>query len=530
MNAYFRLIISQTGTAIELIPQTNGGSPLSIDEIAAYLQLKGIADYDIKPIYQAIGKLKDKPVQIPLCGMRSYQENEVCFFRMAEDKMTVTARFIAPSNAGSLMSKDEILKDLYARQVRFGIDEAAVDAFLKNRTYCTDIVVARGKEPRHGENAWIEYFFETDLQAKPTRREDGSVDFFNLNTMNHCKKGDLLARLHPEDKGEEGCNVLGERLRPREVKHLSLRYGRNITISEDRLELYSDINGHVVLSGDQVFVSDIYEVENVGPATGNITSEGSVIVNGNVQAGFSITAKENVQVKGVVEGAVIQAGGDIIIERGMNGMGRGKLLAGGRVIAKFVENAEIEAGTYVEADSLMHSRVSAKTEITVDGRKGFIAGGIVRATEKVACKTLGSELGADTVVEVGVNPEQKARFVVLQKEIVELQKKYTTVKTTLTGAAAKIKSGVKLSPEQMKYVQTLLAASQQMEKQLADDNAEFDELEGMLGQKTEACVCVRDTAYPGTKVVIGDDSMTLKSKVQFCRFALVGGEVKYTSL
>ena len=69
-----------------------------------------------------------------------------------------------------------------------------------------------------------------------------------------------------------------------------------------------------------------------------------------------------------------------------------------------------------------------------------------------------------------------------------------------------------------------------MEKQLAEDNAEFNELEALLGQKTEACVCVRDTAYPGTKVVIGDDSMTLKSKVQFCRFALVGGEVKYTAL
>ena len=79
-------------------------------------------------------------------------------------------------------------------------------------------------------------------------------------------------------------------------------------------------------------------------------------------------------------------------------------------------------------------------------------------------------------------------------------------------------------------MQTLLTASQQLEKQLADDNVEFDKLENMLGQKTEACVCVRDTAYPGTKVVIGEDSMTLKSKVQFCRFALVGGEVKYTSL
>ena len=211
-----------------------------MDEIAAYLQLKGIVDYDIKLIYQTIGRLKDKPVQIPLCSMRSYQENEMCFFRMSEDKMTVTARFIAPSNAGSTMSKDEILKDLYARQIRFGIDEAAIDAFLKNRTYCTDIVVARGKEPRHGENAWIEYFFETDLQAKPTRREDGSVDFFNLNTMNHCRKGDVYKR---QDHGLESAEVRKERGKP-EVGSIFLNAyqdGNNVII-----EVRDDGNGRCV--------------------------------------------------------------------------------------------------------------------------------------------------------------------------------------------------------------------------------------------------------------------------------------------
>ena len=51
---------------------------------------------------------------------------------------------------------------------------------------------------------------------------------------------------------------------------------------------------------DEVVVSDVYEVENVGPATGNIESNGSVLVKGNVQAGFSVKAKGNVEIRGVL--------------------------------------------------------------------------------------------------------------------------------------------------------------------------------------------------------------------------------------
>ncbi len=285
-----------------------------------------------------------------------------------------------------------------------------------------------------------------------------------------------------------------------------------------------------MLDVDKVVVSDIYEVENVGTATGNITSEGSVIVSGNVQAGFSIVATGSVEVRGVVEGASITAGGDIIIARGMNGMGKGILKAGGSVVAKYVENATIEAGTFVEANSIMHSKVSAGTQVTVDGKRGFIAGGSVRATEKVECKLLGSAMGADTLVEVGVDPQQKMRYVELQREMAEISKKYTQIQTTLTGAAAKIKSGAKLPPEQMQYVRSLMQLSQQLQEQMDAGNAEFDELDEMLAHRTEACVCVRDTAYAGTKIVIGEDSLTLKGNVQYSKFVDEHGEVKIRSL
>lgn len=526
MNSYFRLVVTQNQTLLELVPPTDGGAPIDINELALYLQLKQIKDYDIAAIYKQIQTLGQEPVMVPVCDAPIYPVHESCIIRVSEDKMRASARFYPASNTGKTIEKGEILSDLAHYKVNFGINEAAIDAFLASRRYCTDIVLAEGKEPRHGTDAWVEYFFNTDLSAKPARNEDGSVDFFHLNTINHCKEGDLLARLHPEDRGEYGCNVLGERIKPRDVKHLYLKFGRNIVQSEDKLEIRSEINGHVMLTEGKVFVSNVYEVENVGTATGNITSQGSVLVNGNVQAGFSIQAEGNVEVKGVVEGASITAGGDIIIARGMNGMGKGILQAGGKVITKFVENATVIAGANVEADSIMHSKVSAKTEITVDGRKGFIAGGSVRATQKITCKMLGSEMGADTVAEVGIDPQQKARYVELQKEMQELQKKNVTIKTTIAGAAAKIKEGNKLSPEQMKYVQSLMQASQQIDEKLASDDEELGNLETLMEAKEDACICVRDVAYAGTRIVIGEDSTTLRSNMKFCRFKNIGAEIK----
>lgn len=530
MNSYFRLVSSKVGTGIELIPPTDGGAPIDINEIAAYLQKKRILQFDIKQIFQAIQTLQEKPVTMILMPTQIYPEDETCFIKVSEDKMTVTARFIPPSSGGVLMDKREILRELDSLKISHGIVMKSIESFLNDRQYCTDYVVARGKEPRHGEDARIEYFFNTDIHARPTRREDGSVDFFNLNTINHCKEGELLARLYPEDKGEYGSNVYGEKLKPREVRRLTLKFGNNIDVSEDKTEIYSKINGHVVLTEGKVFVSDVYEVENVGTATGNIISEGNVIVSGNVQSGFSIHATGNVEVRGVVEGASITAGGDIIIARGMNGMGKGVLKAGGRIVAKFFENATVESGSYVEANSILHSRVNAKTEVNVDGRKGFIAGGVVRATSKVSCKILGSSLGGDTMVEVGVDPQQKARYIQLQKEITEAQKKYTTVQTTLSGAAAKLKSGAKMSPEQMQYIRTLAQAQQNMLEKLEADRREFEQLDEFVLNNSAACVCVRDTAYAGAKIVIGDDSLTLKSDVQYSRFVDDGGEIRVRAL
>ena len=58
----------------------------------------------------------------------------------------------------------------------------------------------------------------------------------------------------------------------------------------------------------------------------------------------------------------------------------------------------------------MHSNIMAGTEVHVDGRRGFISGGHVSATSVVSGKILGSEMGTDTVIEVGISPVVKKRY------------------------------------------------------------------------------------------------------------------------
>ncbi|MDE7404801.1 MAG: FapA family protein, partial [Lachnospiraceae bacterium] len=287
---------------------------------------------------------------------------------------------------------------------------------------CTDILVAKGQPPRHGTDARIEYYFETDLHAKPTLKEDGSVDFFNLNTLNHCKKGDVLARLFKEDPGEYGVNIYNEKIKPRNVKQAVLKYGRNIAISDDRQVLTTEVDGHVSLVDGKVFVSNVLEVENVDNSTGNIEYDGNVMVNGNVCTNFSVKARGDIEVRGVVEGAFLEAEGSIVIARGMNGMAKGTLKAGGNVIAKFIENSKVNAGGYVSTESILHSEVTAGTEIIVSGRRGFITGGKVCAANLIQVKTLGSYMGADTFVEVGVDPNIKQRIQELQNAMTENKK------------------------------------------------------------------------------------------------------------
>ena len=525
MNGYFRLVNEEDKTSLKLIPPTDGGNRISVNDVIEYMSMKGYS-CDLPTLKGAVDTTVDKETVLLLERNKKPLERECYKLTITPDKMQAYAKFYAASEGGDEVTASEILRDLEAKGIKYGIRENEIRQFLQHKEYCEDILIAEGVPPVQGHDAYIEYQFNTDKKAKPTLKEDGSVDFFNLNILSHCKKGDVLAVLHKEEPGKAGSDLFGEQIKPADVKSAVLKFGNNIELSENGMMITSLVDGHVELVEGTVFVSDMLQVENVDNATGNIDYEGTVQINGNVTTNFEVRAHGDIVVKGVVEGATLHADGNIVIARGMNGMGKGSLYAGGNIIAKFLENATAQAEGYVASESILHSKIMAGGEVNVDGRRGFITGGRVCATGGINVKTLGSEMGADTVVEVGADPKIKNRIADLQKLIEEDTKTLQTVQPVLVATKQKAAQGVKFSQEQLKHIQSLALVNQQKSEALSANQAELNELMEQAGNTTEAKIRVKGMVYPGTKICIGDVSMTVQKNTHYCRFIRERGDVK----
>ena len=531
MNGYFQIVQQNNRCCIKLVPPTDGGTPFKPEDLTEYLSIKNIT-YDLKALFATLSNLSETVV-FPTNTPFSTKDSEYCKVSCAPDNMSVSVMMVPPFEGGSTMSKEEFMREFSSRGICFGFDVAAIDKFLKERPYCTHVVLVKGQPPVQGTDASIEYFFNTDPRVKPTLNEDGSVDFFNLNTINHCKQGDLLAKLTPAVHGEYGTNVKGERLKPRDVKAAILKFGHNIDINEEKTELRSQVNGHVSLIEGKVFVSNVFEVENVDNSVGNIDYDGSVRVNGNVCENFSVKAKGSIEVRGVVEGAYLEAGENITIARGMNGMHKGVLKAGGNIVTKFLENASATAGGFLESESILHCNVSAGTDIKVTGKRGFISGGRACATNCIEVKTLGSEMGTDTVVEVGMDTKVKAAVQDLQKKIVEINKQLTTIRPVLEGAKQKLSQGIKMTTPQLMQIQQLAKLNNALTAELNKATEELNGYQGVMDTddpNSKGSVVVTGDVFPGVKICIDDVSMVVKGAVKYCRFIKQAGDVKMVAI
>ena len=525
-NGYFQLIIQEHGTFLRIFPAKDGGERVAVSEAVAYLTKQRITTFDIKALNAAIVNQEEKPQDVLVTSEKIIPVSESSWVKISEDRMSVVGRFYPPSTDGRELDVQGVISDMALVGVKAGVDEVEVQRFLKERSYCTDYVLAKGISPVQGQDAVITYHFNTDINLKPAVREDGTVDYHELNNIARVSAGQVIATLQKEDLGHPGLNVCGEVIRPRDVKKLRLSGGHNMTLSEDRTELISNVDGHASLVGDKVFVSNIYEVQDVDASTGDINYEGNVVVKGNVRSGYTIVAKGNIEVSGVIEGATLKAEGDILLKRGIQGMGKADIQCEGNLIAKFIENAKVMSGGFVQTESIMHSHVLAKEEVEVSGKKGFITGGTVRSSKLISAKNIGSPMGTDTALEVGVDPLVKEKYQTLQNEIRESERVLATTKPVLTAFGKKMGLGEKLTKDQLLKIQELQKQVSENEHRISNNIAEIETIEELIKAETNAYIKAQGNVYPGVKIVISDSTLFVRENLGFCKFVREKGEIK----
>lgn len=526
-KGFFSFSIKDDGLYCTVYPATATQMKPTMDDILYYADKVKIPECDLTIIRSLLESSNEEPATARVGGGRVFSSNEFGKYTIDTDSMTARAVFYPGFDGAGQLTEEEIQRDLANLGIKVGIKKEVIAEFVKERVYGKEYIVALGRPVREGRDGYITYNFEAELKPVPKIADDGTVDFKNIDNLNHVKKGDVVATITPEDRGNAGEDIYGRNVMPKRVRRVIFKHGKNLHISEDGLSLVSDVSGHVTLEGDKVFVSDVLTLVNVDVASGNIDYEGNVDVSGNVAAGFSIKATGNVMVRGIVEGATIVAGGDITLVRGVQGMNKAVLIAGGNIVSKFIESAEsVTAGGNIESDSILHSKVVAQGKITVDGRNGLIIGGDVKATKFIEVKTIGNEMGTATTVGVGVDATLKKRVDVLKKEIEQQGNNKLQLDRMLTALRKKQEVDGRLEPDKQEMLQKTMRNLLLIEQTIVKDKKELDEIRAHLAEDSSAKIRVNNTAYVGTKLVFGDLMLFLKQKYDYCQFVKEGADIK----
>ncbi|RKD34762.1 hypothetical protein BET03_01105 [Thermohalobacter berrensis] len=432
---------------------------------------------------------------------------------------------LIPPEDGEDLSYDNALK-IVEQKIKFGINYNHMKDIINKKQYYKRTLIAEGKLPIDGKDGYIKYFFDTEKKYIPKELEDGSVDFKNLQLINNVKKGDILAEIVPPTEGDAGYTVTGKVLKHKKGKSKKVKLGKNVEYSEDGNKVISLIDGEVILKNGRVHVEKIHKInEDVDNSTGNIQFNGSIKINGNVKTGFKVKAIGDIEIQGVVEGALIESEGNIILKRGIQGHHKGKLNSKGNIIAKYVENAFIECNGLVQADAIMHSDISSNDTVEALGRKGLIVGGTCRAAKEVRAKTIGSSMSTLTTIEVGIDPNLKTKYENLKEENKKIKNNIDKVNKSIL-LLKRLNDNNRLTKDKKELLIKFIKTKKVLDEQYKKVKKELEEIEYRIECLSKGKIKVSNVVYPGVKIVIGNSTMHVKEEVKACTIYREDGEIK----
>ena len=523
-DGFFEVRFFDDGVFLTVYPPVGKGKAVDVDEVLKKLERKKVKNYDKKIVSECVVKANKTPVTIAEPQKEEILDAQASVL-ISPDKMKAFISLMPPEG-GRMLTKDEILNILKDNGVVFGINDLVLESIVSNPVYGKMICVAEGVLPADGKNGSIEFHFNIKKDIKPAILADGSVDFRQLNIVENVKKGQKLCTLIPPEDGTPGKTVTGTDIPAKPGKQASLPRGKNVEPDEDGQSLIASIDGQVEYSDEKVNVFATYEVHaDVDNSTGNISFVGNIIVRGNVLTGFTVEAGGNVEVWGVVEGAVIKAGGDIILRRGMQGLGKGILKCGGDIIARYIENSNIEAGNDIKAEAIMHSNVKCGNRLELSGRKGLLVGGTCKVGKEIEAKVIGSYMATSTDIEVGVDPRLRERYKEIKDEISAAENDIKKSEQAIN-ILKKLQIAGMLTQDKENMLNKALRTKLFLTNKLVDLKEELSEVEVALQQDSFGKVKAYNYIYPGVKVTIGASSMRVRENLQYCTLYRDGADIR----
>ena len=526
----FSVRVSKTGVWVKVTKPKGKGLHVAVEAIENKCYGLRLGNFDKAAIAKAVKKGNGEKVKIgewvPNPAYDSTMRVEV-----TEDELRAFVYFNPPKFTGRHLDYDDVIDAMRNAGVVTGIKDDIIKNYLEEMDYKKPLLAAEGQMPRDGKNAYVDYKVKIDKSTIKFEEDDsGKVDFKNLELLENVVVGQLLAVKVPAEEGIPGRTITNRVLPAKSGKDVAVKYGKGTILSEDETELTAEINGQVVYKLGRISVEPVFVVsKDVSLETGNIVFLGSVIIQGSVLDNFEVKAAGNVEVKGTVHKAFIEAEGDIIVHQGISGKDEARIEStGGSIFAKFAQNANIVAErSVVIPEGILHCKVDAGEKIYSIGRRAKIAGGIIRAGDEVNAGYLGAEGSTRTVFRVGVNPKMLQQIDDLMDAKKLLEDELTTLRLDLkTLNTQKRNAGGKLSDDKEKMLTDLTSREEKQAGRFAEITGELDELnEYMNLMEHKGKVCAEKIAYPGVEIYIKDKDFKIRDNYNHVKFSLDGDDI-----
>ncbi|MDD1781208.1 FapA family protein [Enterovibrio sp. ZSDZ35] len=465
--------------------------------------------------------------------------------RLDEQKMTAFLR-VDGACGGNPIKGNDLLGALKKSQIVRGVKKQTLQKLLtassrlKPGEYL-EVPIAAGKWPVSGDDSKIAYLVQDSKTRvlRPQEREDGTVDMRDLGKMITVQEGQPLAKRIPPTKGIEGFKVTGEIITTPPGKDVPLRlFPGSAFSSNDENVIIALTSGMPILHPDGVEVDNALCMKAVTVATGHVNFEGSVVINGDVAAGMKVQATGSITVGGVVESAVLEAGGDIVIHNGILGRQvqsdqeiNTQIRAKGSVIAKFAQYAKIVAdGDIAISQHAMHCYTQTGSDLIIcdqSKRSGTLTGGNHIARCGIQVVNLGAASGVHTRIAAFTGLSE-----IIDKTLgitKELEHEHEQLMKVKDAEMKLLQQPANKRPDEL--IERLAWTKTHHFERIAALKAKMDSSSSELSSLYRShCIEVFKGCFGGVHCQIGDTQLAVNNEYGPCKFVTNGKEIQIEKL
>ncbi|MDR3331724.1 MAG: FapA family protein [Synergistaceae bacterium] len=523
MGRGFELNLTEEGVFLVIAP----GESVSVSDVVSELKDKGITNYDGGAMSRALEEKLGTPVRVA----EALESREADFrLKISDDALKCEMWYIPEEGTAPHPTMEMVKGFMVARGVVYGHDEEIIMKMLNTPIRREWVVTSAGSAPKNGKDAKIDY--KVDLNVLKPRAVGDKVDMKELGTVINVIKGQEIAEKIPVVPGVDGVSLMGKKISAYMGKDKNLPTGKGTTVSEDKLHLYAEYDGNLLIKDGKLSVNPVFEVKgDVDYGVGNIDFIGPVTIQGSVREGFEVSSGSDLIVNGVVEGALLTSKGSTTIKVGIRGTGKAKITSKGDVNAGYIDQAFVRSDSNINvAEAIWHSDIGARGVITAMGaKKGQIVGGHVQAGNEVVCEVLGSEMGTRTEVTVGELPELAEERKRSEENVRQFEDQLEKIEANVTFLKGLQDNGT-LTPDKQEVLAKITKAKFQLKAQYDVTKKRLAELEGEREKsKSDGCVRVKNVCYSGVTITIRGIRYLVRENHKFARFVYDDGEVKVKS-